>query len=562
MRQAMQEAFGMPHRLPSIPPSLTPSLVEQHRYLDGEAEAMLRYISLWKASGCRPSDLSPALCENPTEKRACRLYHLYEHSLHHSLGVLDLDDLVLVAGDLLVAYPAVLAAYQRRWKHVLVDEFQDTNEAQYILLRTLALGATPTATTGGQQGEGGREGGMCVLCAGDDDQSIFSFRGARAGRAFAAFLADFPGAVAVGLPISYRLPGHIYMVAQEVIARNAAPPLFPPSASFSPPDAGEEEAEGKGEGGRQGGDGHGESILEFYSHQEEQNTAIGAGAAGAAALPLPLPSIPPRDFAPRLAPGVTLAGLQERAGRAEGWAEGGLEGWREGGNGDLVSRVSVQEVWDDEDEARWIARTVKELYLSFGSSSFTWEEQKALFDRSSSAPPSAPPSTPPSSSAYVDPLSSPLSSPLGQSPASLKNDGHKDEDLVDLPAASSSSSLPSSSREEEGKEEEEGDKEGEGKGDAEDTHHLAILVRSGWQLGVLEEALIRQRLPYVVQGGSSLLKTAEARAGMAMLGALLEGGGKRRRKGMRGGEGDGRRWLGHWGIGERGVCGGGRGGRG
>eukprot|EP00624_Nannochloropsis_granulata_P006426 evm.model.NODE_48038_length_28629_cov_22.408222.8 len=106
--------------------------------------------------------------------------------------------------------------------------------------------------------------------------------------------------------------------------------------------------------------------------------------------------------------------------------------------------------------------------------------------------------------------------------------------------AASSSSTPSSALDEEGEEEE-----------AECPHHLAILVRSGWQLGVLEEALIRQRLPYVVQGGTCLLKTAEARAGMGVLGALLDGGREGEEEGEEGRRG---RWEKvAWALGYRGA---------
>ena len=223
-----------------------------------------------------------------------------------------------MALDLLLSYPEVLRKYQRRFKHILVDEFQDTNEAQYVLLRTLALGATPPDPDSDLESQ--LQHCPHVMCAGDDDQSIYSFRGARAGRAFAALLADFPQAVAVGLPISYRLPGHLYVAAQEMIARNSPLPLFEP-----PPAA------------------PAETLLDYYSYAAGAGNDNGSSAAWGQALGDPvaaaaaaaqaagvgaggvLPPIPPRDYQPRLPPGVELEKVQEAT----------------------LSRISVQEVWDD-----------------------------------------------------------------------------------------------------------------------------------------------------------------------------------------------------------------------
>lgn len=133
-----------------------------------------------------------------------------------------------------------------RYRHILVDEFQDTNAAQYALLKALALGPTaltPPAASALRNDSSSRPSsvvvsaaslGPCVFCAGDDDQSIYSFQGARAGRAFSAFLDDFPGAVAIGLRTSYRLPSHIFAAAKKVGGGGRTtihPPIRPGRAS-------------------------------------------------------------------------------------------------------------------------------------------------------------------------------------------------------------------------------------------------------------------------------------------------------------------------------------------
>lgn len=167
-----------------------------------------------------------------------------------------------------------------------------------------------------------------VMCAGDDDQSIYSFRGARAGRAFAAFLADFPQAVAVGLPISYRLPGHLYVAAQEMIARNSPQPLLfrpasgPSSSSFPPATAAAAAPTTP------------ETLLDYYALSSTSGGDANNGSsaawgvqdtAAAATVAVVPPQIPPRDYRPRLPPGVELEKVQEAT----------------------LSRISVQEAWDD-----------------------------------------------------------------------------------------------------------------------------------------------------------------------------------------------------------------------
>src|SRR5207248_10253036 len=114
-------------------------------------------------------------------------------------NAVDFDDLLLKTVDLLTTAPAVLEKYQKRYLHVLVDEFQDTNVVQYILARQIGRG----------------HGNICVV--GDPDQSIYSWRSADV-RNILHFEQDFPGTKVVLLEQNYRSTQNILDAAQAVIA--------------------------------------------------------------------------------------------------------------------------------------------------------------------------------------------------------------------------------------------------------------------------------------------------------------------------------------------------------
>ncbi len=132
--------------------------------------------------------------------RTRELYSAYQDRLL-TLNACDFGDLLLHCLTLFGKEPDILKDYQTRFKAILVDEYQDTNVAQYLWLRLLA------------------QGHKNITCVGDDDQSIYSWRGAEVGNIL-RFEKDFPGAEVVRLERNYRSTGHILGAAAEVISNN------------------------------------------------------------------------------------------------------------------------------------------------------------------------------------------------------------------------------------------------------------------------------------------------------------------------------------------------------
>ena len=144
------------------------------------------------------------LKESEGDARSRKLYELYrayEQTLKGN-NALDFDDLLIKTLELLTEHPPVLEYYQNRFRYILVDEYQDTNAAQYELVRLLA----------------GDRHNLCVV--GDDDQSIYGWRGADV-RNILEFEKDFPECVTVKLEQNYRSTGNILEAANQVIAHNA-----------------------------------------------------------------------------------------------------------------------------------------------------------------------------------------------------------------------------------------------------------------------------------------------------------------------------------------------------
>jgi DNA helicase-2/ATP-dependent DNA helicase PcrA len=157
-------------------------------------------IDRWKNRGWIPADIDAVESEAFANGKGQQLYRAYQDRLK-ALNACDFGDLLLHMLTILKTYRDVLAHYQQRFKYVLVDEYQDTNSSQYLWLRLIA-----------QERKN-------ICCVGDDDQSIYSWRGAEVANIL-RFEKDFPGAVIIRLEQNYRSTPHILAAASGVIANN------------------------------------------------------------------------------------------------------------------------------------------------------------------------------------------------------------------------------------------------------------------------------------------------------------------------------------------------------
>jgi DNA helicase-2/ATP-dependent DNA helicase PcrA len=163
------------------------------------ARQLAALIDGWKNRGLPPARV-PAAEGHGFAGRGGELYRIYQERLK-LLNACDFGDLLLECLRLFQDNPDVLADYQRRFKYMLVDEYQDTNVAQYLWLRLL--------------GQGRRN----ICCVGDDDQSIYGWRGAEVDNIL-RFEKDFPGARIIRLEQNYRSTPHILGAASGLIAKN------------------------------------------------------------------------------------------------------------------------------------------------------------------------------------------------------------------------------------------------------------------------------------------------------------------------------------------------------
>jgi DNA helicase II / ATP-dependent DNA helicase PcrA len=138
------------------------------------------------------------------EKALAEAYSEYQRRLV-AAGAMDFDDLIMVTVNLLQAFPDMAAEYRERFRHVLVDEYQDTNHAQYVLVRELAGAGTDSAAE--------------LAVVGDADQSIYAFRGATI-RNIEEFERDFAGARVIMLEQNYRSTQNILAAANAVVSQN------------------------------------------------------------------------------------------------------------------------------------------------------------------------------------------------------------------------------------------------------------------------------------------------------------------------------------------------------
>ncbi|WP_127088393.1 ATP-dependent helicase [Aquabacter cavernae] len=164
------------------------------------ARLLASTIDGWKNRGLSPENVPAGEGSAFANGRGQMLYAAYQARLK-ALNAVDFGDLLLEGIRLFRENPDVLADYHRRFKYLLVDEYQDTNVAQYLWLRLLA------------------QGSRNVCCVGDDDQSIYGWRGAEVDNIL-RFESDFPGAKVIRLERNYRSTGHILGAAAHLIANN------------------------------------------------------------------------------------------------------------------------------------------------------------------------------------------------------------------------------------------------------------------------------------------------------------------------------------------------------
>lgn len=156
------------------------------------------YINAQKDKGKRAKDIEHH--NDPNEKKLVEIYQIYQEACDRA-GLLDFAELLIRTYEMLKKKPLILQRYQQRFQHILIDEFQDTNNIQYDLIRLLA-------------GDSGK-----VMIVGDDDQSIYGWRGAQVEN-IQKFLNDYPKAEMIRLEQNYRSTGHILAAANELISNN------------------------------------------------------------------------------------------------------------------------------------------------------------------------------------------------------------------------------------------------------------------------------------------------------------------------------------------------------
>ena len=161
-----------------------------------------------------------ARAKTARDKALAEAYGEYQRRLF-AAGAMDFDDLIMVTVNLFQALPEVADQYRRRFRHVLVDEYQDTNHAQYVLIRELVsavLRSFPSERTGRHAPENPlTPSELCVV--GDADQSIYAFRGATI-RNIVEFEQDYPDAKVILLEQNYRSTQNILAAANAVVSQN------------------------------------------------------------------------------------------------------------------------------------------------------------------------------------------------------------------------------------------------------------------------------------------------------------------------------------------------------
>ena len=204
-------------------------------------------IDGWKNRGLTPEQVPAGEAAVFANGKGLKLYKAFQDRLK-ILNAADFGDLLLECIRLFREHPEVLRQYQARFKFILVDEYQDTNVAQYLWLRLLAQRTSAAAPIPGRReaaspesittAAGTMDSGLApdgaprndgderappaaknICCVGDDDQSIYGWRGAEVDNIL-RFEHDFPGATVIRLERNYRSTGHILAAASHLIAHN------------------------------------------------------------------------------------------------------------------------------------------------------------------------------------------------------------------------------------------------------------------------------------------------------------------------------------------------------
>ncbi|PBB24816.1 MULTISPECIES: UvrD-helicase domain-containing protein [unclassified Mesorhizobium] len=209
------------------------------------AKQFAQMIDGWKNKGQGPADIAEGDARSFANGKGRELYKAYQERLQ-TLNACDFGDLLCHPIRIFRANPDVLKDYHRRFKYILVDEYQDTNTAQYMWLRLLAQrpdAGRSTTSTDPRSAEGRKpdrasagqaaaaeaserssraavsENKVNICCVGDDDQSIYGWRGAEVDNIL-RFDKDFPGATIIRLERNYRSTAHILGAASHLIAHN------------------------------------------------------------------------------------------------------------------------------------------------------------------------------------------------------------------------------------------------------------------------------------------------------------------------------------------------------
>jgi ATP-dependent DNA helicase UvrD/PcrA len=198
------------------------------------ARALAMLIEGWKNRGLTPEQVPGGEAAVFANGKGLKLYKAYQERLK-ILNAADFGDLLLENIRLFREQPEVLRQYQGRFRYILVDEYQDTNVAQYLWLRLLAQrtavvadrraareAASPESVTPATDGPPRNDAApqpKNICCVGDDDQSIYGWRGAEVDNIL-RFEHDFPGAKVIRLERNYRSTGHILAAASHLIAHN------------------------------------------------------------------------------------------------------------------------------------------------------------------------------------------------------------------------------------------------------------------------------------------------------------------------------------------------------